>query len=555
MTLRARIIGAVAACALVIVGMGGFAAHRASVIGHYSTAIAANWLPSVDMIGQSSERLQVFRQFVLRHILVSEAAGKQEVDETLTNLRGEMDKFFADYAGFVTGPAEQRLLDSAQRDWRAFSAAVDPVLVLSRAGQPAAAWTRFGQNNELARAVTSSFEALRAFNRDGSGSDAAAASEAVTAAMIGSGVVTLVAVLGALVMGVWLVRSVSRPILHMAELMRHIAEGNLTVAIEGKDRVDEIGHMARALEVFRANAERSRDLTAAQEAEHSVKEKRATQLAELVKGFEGRVGEMVNVLSSASTELEATARSMGTSAEHARSQATEVAGAATQASGGVQTVAAAAEELSSSIIEISRQVAQASQVATRAVDTANETNATVQNLSEGANRIGEVVNLISNIAGQTNLLALNATIEAARAGEAGKGFAVVASEVKSLAAETAKATEEIGQQVGQIQGATRGAVEAIHLIMSTVKEISEITVAIAASVEEQSAATQEIARTVQQTAQATDLVGQNIASVSQAASDTGAAAAQVLSAASSLSTQSEHLTAEVKTFTREVRAA
>ena len=443
-----------------------------------------------------------------------------------------------------------------QRNWQAYFADVEPTLVLSRAGRMAEAEARLTSvNTERGRALAASFDALKVFNKNASDRDAAAASETATSSIVAGGVVTLTAILGALAMGVWLVRGVSRPILHTAELMRRIAEGDLAVAVEGKDRKDEIGHMARALEVFRANAERSRDLAAAQEAERQAKEKRGIQLAELVRGFEGRVGEMVNVLSSASSALEATARGMGSTAEHARYQATEVAGAATQASGGVRTVVAAAEELSASIIEISRQVAQASHVATRTVDTANETNATVQNLSEGANRVGEVVNLISNIAGQTNLLALNATIEAARAGEAGKGFAVVASEVKSLAAETAKATEEIGRQVGQIQGATRGAVEAIHLIMSTVKEISEITVAIAASVEEQSSATQEIARTVQQTAQATDLVGQSIASVSQAASDTGAAATQVLASASSLATRSEHLTAEVDAFTREVRAA
>ncbi|WP_161993771.1 HAMP domain-containing methyl-accepting chemotaxis protein [Muricoccus nepalensis] len=548
-------MGAMIACALVIAGLGGFMAHRVSAIGQHAAFIATNWLPSVDLISQSSERLQVFRQFVLRHILAPDGPGKQALEESLTGLQGEIDGFFGRYASLVTGPDEQRLLEDAQRGWKAFAAQVEPVLALSRAGQPVAAFARFGQNNELARAATASFESLKTFNREGSRKDAALVTETATAAMIAGGAVTLASILGALGMSVWLVGGVSRPILQTAERMRRIAEGDLAIPVEGRDRTDEIGHMARALEVFRTNAERARDLAAAQDAERLAKEKRATRLAELVRGFEGRVGEMVGVLSAASTELEATARNMGSTAEHARSQATEVAGAATEASGGVQTVAAAAEELSSSILEISRQVSQASQVATRAVDTANETNATVRNLSEGANRIGEVVNLINNIAGQTNLLALNATIEAARAGEAGKGFAVVASEVKSLAAETAKATEEIGQQVGQIQGATRGAVEAIGLILSTVREISEITVAIAASVKEQSSATQEIARTVQQTAQATDLVGHSIASVSQAASDTGAAATQVLAAASSLSTQSEHLTAEVGAFTRDVRAA
>ncbi|WP_043835631.1 methyl-accepting chemotaxis protein [Muricoccus aerilatus] len=556
MTLRTRIIGAMAACALTIAGMGGLAAYRISAINHYVNTVAANWLPSVDAIARASETVQILRQFILRHSIVSDAAGKQEVEGRLNELQASIDKFFVDYQALLTSPAEQRLFDASKQSWQAYRVEIEPTLALSRAGQNAAAAARImGVNTSRARTLTADFDALKALNKEGSTKDAEAAASTASSSIMAAGAVTLLAFLGAAGMAIWLVRGVSLPILRTAELMRQIADGKLTVTIEGKDRTDEIGHMARALEVFRANAERARDLAASQEAEHRAKEQRAARMTELVSGFEGRVGEMVSVLSSASTELEATARSMESTAVQARAQATEVAGAATQASGGVQTVAAAAEELSASIIEISRQVAQASSVATRAVDTANATNATVQNLSDGASRIGEVVNLINNIAGQTNLLALNATIEAARAGEAGKGFAVVASEVKSLAAETAKATDEIGQQVGQIQGATRGAVEAIGLIMSTVKEISEITVAIAASVEEQSAATQEIARTVQQTAEATGMVGQNIAAVSQSANDTGAAASQVLAAASDLSSQSEQLTAEVHTFTREVRAA
>ncbi|WP_232481014.1 methyl-accepting chemotaxis protein [Roseomonas sp. KE2513] len=555
--MRTQIIVVMAACALAIAGMGGFAAYRISAVNYYVNTVAKNWLPSVDAIARASETVQILRQFILRHSIVTDAAGKQEVEERLNELLASVDKFFVEYQALLTSSTEQRLFDASKQSWQAYRVEIEPTLALSRAGQNAAAAARItGVNTARARALTADFDALKAFNREGSTKDAAAAAASTaSSSIIAAGAVTLLAFLGAAGMAIWLVRGVSLPILRTAELMRQIADGKLTVTIEGKDRTDEIGHMARALEVFRANAERARDLIASQEAERRAKEQRATRMMELVSGFEGRVGEMVSVLSSASTELEATARSMEATAVQARSQATEVAGAATQASGGVQTVAAAAEELSASIIEISRQVAQASSVATRAVDTANATNTTVQNLSEGASRIGEVVNLISNIAGQTNLLALNATIEAARAGEAGKGFAVVASEVKSLAAETAKATDEIGQQVGQIQGATRGAVEAIGLIMSTVKEISEITVAIAASVEEQSAATQEIARTVQQTAEATGVVGQNIAAVSQSANDTGAAASQVLAAASGLSFQSEQLTAEVNTFTREVRAA
>jgi len=556
MTLKTRIIGAMAACALVIAGLGGFAALRISALNQHTTAIATNWLPSVDLIARTSEEVQVLRQMVLRHSVVSEAAAKQQIERTLGEIARGIEAFYADYGRLLTGPVEQQLFEATHRAWRAYFTEIEPTLALSRTGQVAQAAARITSvNTELARDLNASFLALKEFNKNGSSREAEAASGLATSSLLVAGIVTLLSVLGAIAMGIWLIRGVSLPVLRTAGVMRRMAEGDLAVNVEGKDRTDEIGQMARALEVFRANAEKARDLAAAQEAERLVKEQRTGRLADLVRGFEGRVGEMVNVLAAASTELEATARSMGSSAEHARAQANEVSGAASEASGGVQAVAAAAEELSSSIIEISRQVAQASGVASKAVETANATNATVQNLADGANRIGEVVSLISSIAGQTNLLALNATIEAARAGEAGKGFAVVASEVKSLAAETAKATDEIGQQVSQIQGATRGAVDAIGLILATVEEISQITVAIAGAVEEQSAATQEIARTVQQTAQATDAVGQNITAVSQAANDTGAAATQVLAAASELSGQSEQLTVEVATFTREVRAA
>ncbi|WP_159994463.1 methyl-accepting chemotaxis protein [Roseomonas sp. 18066] len=350
-------------------------------------------------------------------------------------------------------------------------------------------------------------------------------------------------------------RRVSAPIRAMAAAMRRLAERDMGVAIPGAGRADEIGAMAAAVQVFRETMATADRLAAEQAAERAGKERRAAAVAGLVGRFETRVGEMVGVLSSASTELEATARSMSDIAARTDGQAVEVSNAAVLASGGVQTVASAAEELTASISEISRQVAQASEVAARAVDNARQTDTTVRALAEGASRIGEVVGLITSIAGQTNLLALNATIEAARAGEAGKGFAVVASEVKNLAGQTGKATEQISAQIAQIQTATHQAVAAIQGITLTIDEVSQITVAIAAAVEEQSAATGEIARTVQQTAQATDAVTQNIGAVSRGANDTGAAASQVLSAAADLSRQSEQLTGEVNSFTAQVRAA
>jgi methyl-accepting chemotaxis protein len=282
---------------------------------------------------------------------------------------------------------------------------------------------------------------------------------------------------------------------------------------------------------------------------------RRTSLNETATAFEATVGKLVSMLASGATELHATAGSMSSTAARTHDQASSVAAAAEQASAGVQTVAAAAEELTASISEISRRVSQSSRIAEQAVMDARRTDAVVGALAEAAGKIGRVVDLIADIAGQTNLLALNATIEAARAGEAGKGFAVVASEVKNLALQTAKATQDIGAQIGHIQGATAEAVQAIKAIGSTIEQISEIATTIGAAVEVQGTATAEIARNVQQTARSTEDVTANIGGVNTAANDTGAAAAEVLGAADALSRQAEQLTAELSSFVAGIRAA
>ncbi len=270
--------------------------------------------------------------------------------------------------------------------------------------------------------------------------------------------------------------------------------------------------------------------------------------------FERDVATSVGVVASASTQLRATAQSMAASAEQTSHQATAVAQAADQASENVQTVAAAAEQLSASIHEISRQVTQSTEIANSAVSEAGRTNQMVQGLTEAAQRIGEVVKLINNIASQTNLLALNATIEAARAGEAGKGFAVVANEVKSLANQTAKATDEISVQILAVQNATKEAVVAIGGIGGTIGKMSEIAAAIAAAVEEQGAATQEIARNVHQAAIGTGQVLSNIGGVTAAAKGATTAAHDVLSAAGELSVQSEKLSSDIDSFLEVIRA-
>jgi methyl-accepting chemotaxis protein len=349
---------------------------------------------------------------------------------------------------------------------------------------------------------------------------------------------------------------VARPIGSIVALQQQLAAGNYDVAIHSDDRADEVGDVAKAAMVFKENGLARIRL----EAEHKEQEKRAAQqrkadMLRLADGFEAAVGEIVETVSSASTELEASASSLTRTAERSQHVTTTVAAASEEASTNVQSVASATEELSSSVNEISRQVQDSARMASEAVGQARNTTDRVGELSKAAARIGDVVELINTIAGQTNLLALNATIEAARAGDAGRGFAVVASEVKALAEQTAKATGEIGQQISGIQSATQDSVSAIREISGTIEKLSEISSTIAAAVEEQGAATQEISRNVQQAAQGTHEVSSNIVDVQRGASETGSASSQVLSAAQSLSKDSNRLKLEVGKFLNSVRAA
>ena len=363
--------------------------------------------------------------------------------------------------------------------------------------------------------------------------------------------VILVAAGAAMIIGL----NIGRPLGRLAGNMRGLAAGDKSIGITGVGRGDEIGGMAITVQVFKDAMIKADALAAEQEAiKAGAAAAHKTLMNQTADSFEAKVGGFVAALSSGATELEGTARSMSGTATRANGQAVTVAAAAEEASAGVATVAAAAEELAASISEIGRQVSQSSKITGQAVADAQRTDGIVRALADGAEKIGHVVGLISNIAGQTNLLALNATIEAARAGDAGKGFAVVASEVKSLANQTAKATDEIGAQIAQIQSATKEAVDAIRGITGTIEDVSSISVSIAAAVEEQGAATAEIARNVQQTAQSAQDVTRNIGGVSQAANDTGVAADHVLGAAANLSRQAEQLTSEVGSFIAAVRA-
>lgn len=368
--------------------------------------------------------------------------------------------------------------------------------------------------------------------------------------MLVAGIVVVMAVIG-----FFFARSISRPIMSMAETMGVLAKGDLSVDVPFTDKRDELGTMAAAVQVFKDNAVEVKRLQDEQEAAKARAEEDARAMRNrMADDFETAVGSIVEAVSSAATEMQSSAQTLSATSEETSQQSSAVAAAAEEASTNVQTVSSAAEELASSISEINRQVVESTRIAGTAVDNVAATNQKVQGLTEAAESIEEVISLITDIAEQTNLLALNATIEAARAGEAGKGFAVVASEVKGLASQTAKATDEIGAQIKGIQDSTRDTVAAIQSIGETIQSIQEISSAIAAAVEEQGAATSEIARNIEQAASGTVEVTSNITGVTQAAAETGQSSNQLLEAANELSRQSETLNMEVGKFLGQVRA-
>jgi methyl-accepting chemotaxis protein len=381
-----------------------------------------------------------------------------------------------------------------------------------------------------------------------------AAIATVTQVVIGLAMLLVVAI--ASLGYVTVARGVARPITALNEVMTKLSSGDLNVEVPYASRLDEVGAMAKAVEVFKRNAiERIRLEAAQRDTDQRAAAQRKTEMWQFADKFEAAISTIVATVSSASAELEVSASTLTRTAETTQSLSIAVAAASEEASANVQSVASASEELAASVNEISRQVHESRVIAGAAVAQAEATDTRITNLSRAASHIGDVVKLITSVAQQTNLLALNATIEAARAGEAGKGFAIVAQEVKALAAQTAQATSQIGNQIAAVQAATAESVTAIREIGETISRIAEIALTIASAVEEQSSATSEISRNIQQAAQGTTLVASNITDVNRGANETGSASAQVLTSAQSLSNESRRLKGEVEKFLTTVRAA
>jgi methyl-accepting chemotaxis protein len=485
--------------------------------------------------------------------------GTMPWSEGLTNVdaaRSEIKRRWSAYTATYMDATEKALAGEAERLMRNADEAVDRLRGILRSQDRPALGTF--TTSALYAAIDPVSEALGKLvdlQLDVAKSEAGKADATYTLLRLAFTAAT-VAALAALAWAAYaIVAGISRPLGRIAVQMTGLARGDLGVVVTDAAKRDEIGTLARALEVFKEALLAKKRADEAMAAENEAKVRRAQRLDDLTKRFEANAIALVKGLSGAATEMEATAHSMTSIADQTTRRSVEVAGAAEQTSANVQTVSAATEELSISIREITGQVAQSAGIAGRAVERARRTDETVQALSRDAARIGDVVALINDIAGQTNLLALNATIEAARAGEAGRGFAVVAAEVKALAGQTTKATEEIAAQIASIQGTTDEAVASVREIGAVIAELSAIASSVAAAVEEQGAATQEIARSVQEAAGGTEQVRGSILSVRDGAGETGAAASQVLGAARGVAEQSSELGREVASFLSDVRIA
>ncbi len=557
LSIRAKLIAAFAVLLLFLGGLTAVGLWSAFRINGLLIDVETNWLPSVRTAGQADALTGRYTTSLLRHILTDEPTKMASIEGDLTDRAGKIDATAKAYEGLISSPEERALYDTFSREWRVFLGTVDGILVLSRKGEKAEALRLYASTSVTPRRNASiALDQIIQLNQDGALQaeiQGREVYERTRLTLIGAG---LTAAILAITLAATIILGISRGIGSVVSPMQSLAGGDLAVTIPHQGAGTEIGQIADAVQVFKDGLIRMRALEEETvQARLAAEEQRKLGMRQMADGFEAAVGGIIGMVSSSATELQATAQQMTATAAGTASQSTTVAAAAEEASSNVNTVAAAAEELGSSVQEIGRQVQGSAGLAQAAVGEAAQTAQLVQVLKATSTRIGEMVGLISGIAGQTNLLALNATIEAARAGAAGKGFAVVATEVKALAEQTARATQEIASQIGEIQGVTDQAVSAISGIAHRIREIDTVATSIAAAVEQQGAATQEIVRNVSQAAIGTSEVTGTIAGVAQASEETGVAASQVLSAASELSRQSEHLGAEVERFLATVRAA
>ena len=556
LSIKSKVTAAFGFVLLLTVALGLFAVQHLSQVNDHAAVMRDEWLVSTRALGDFAFHTMRFRQIEGVTILADKPEEIAAEQATLRTIAADAEKAWATQAALAQSDEVRQIADQVKAGWQAYLALDQKMQEIINKNDDKAAYAFYvGEMRKTYnawRALVVKDIDLQVHGATEAGRVGERAYQSgrqwIYIALIASALLCLLA-------GYAIVASVSRPVVRIAAVMRRLAANDLTIAVEGIDRQDEIGRMARAVQVFKDGMLEAERLRAEQETskQRAAAERRQAML-DVASKFEGGVGGIVGGVSAQATQLQATAQTMAATAEETTQQTGTVAAAAEHAAANVETVAAAAEELAASVREIGQQISHSSRMIAEAVTQTTSANAQVQGLAASAEKIGEVVKLISEIAGQTNLLALNATIEAARAGDAGKGFAVVASEVKALANQTAQATDEIAAQVRAIQEATDSSVESIQGVTETIGKVNETATAIASAVEQQAAATQEIARNVAEASQGTQEVSSNIAGMSRAAQETGAAATQVLATSGELSRSGEQLKQQVDSFLRDVRA-
>jgi methyl-accepting chemotaxis protein len=559
LSIRAKITIVVSFLLAALTGMGLLAVRSMQLMNANTMEISTNSLPSVRVLGDLRANAQTYRNVLREHLLAETLDEKLAMEKMLQGVDDEAAKIRQRYERLIASAEERTLYDEWTRQWGEYKTGIQQVLELSR--RDAGRYPKDARDLNLKVVNKIGMRADQVLNKDIDLNNQHADGLSVGAVDIySSSLMLLLGILGvALVAGIaigfYLVHDVSRGIASIVRPMQALGGGDLSAEVPRRGQTTEIGVMANALQLFKDAlvAKQAADERATADAQAKIE--RVRRVDGITQQFETVIGEIVETVSKASSQLEQSAGILTSTAERSQQLATAVASASEEASANVQSVATASEQMASSVHEISRQVQESARMAGDAVGQARSTTDRVSELSKAATRIGDVVELINTIAGQTNLLALNATIEAARAGEAGRGFAVVASEVKALAEQTSKATGEIGQQISGIQAATQDSVNAIREISSTIEKLSEISSTIAASIEEQGTATREISRNVQQAANGTQQVSANIGDVQRGATQTGAGSSQVLAAAQTLSGDSSRLKLEVSKFLASVRAA
>jgi methyl-accepting chemotaxis protein len=555
-SIRSKLVAVVLILLAAMTTMGLMALKEIREINGRLGEVQNNWVQSILALGELQATILRYQTAVRDHLLADDPSVEAQIEKNVQRLEQDLQSVLSKYEALKTTSNGRDTFDEFKKIWTEYAAAGMEVLTASRNEDFATGRQVFTEKLiPLGARTDELLDRERLLSRDGAYIAAARGAESYESAIrvVGLGIL-LTTLLGAAI-AYRLVRDISNSIRSIVFPMQALGRGNLDVVIECTQDRTEIGDMARALEVFKAAlvAKKLTDEVVAAEAQMKVA--RAQRIDSFVQGFESMIGKLGGSLSSSSAELEAAANSLAATAEMTGRVSSEAAGASQDILASVQTAATAIDQVTSSIVEINREVLEASQVAGDAVMRAKNTDRDITQLSASAQRIGSVIKLIGAIAEQTNLLALNATIEAARAGEAGRGFSVVASEVKALAAQTAKATEEIGSQVAEMQEATDMSVAAIKDISEIIRRISGISATISTAVEGQRASTEEIASHIQHVAHGSGAVAASISDVSRGANETEIASGRVLGAARSLSDESSRLKGEVERFLANIAAA